>query len=1147
MLKLLAITLSRSSTLLSGDNHNILPEVLERLLPLLAIPSLASLHSEAGAVICRILSLLHTASPGLLEALARGTATLFEGRFGLGRLACCESHSGCTVGTPAAASGLGCQRAAPNTPCTPLGLPSVATCRLFWPASRRSSSVSLLVAACTDAYDVAGVLSTQPGLSASVACYAGALRSTDSAEPPLQLRLDSPAACECLLAGALRMLAHCLRLRPLHLGASLLTPPVLDRCTSLLLSSSRQLQAAGMRFLAAALLAAPLVPCSRAQLLDTISLLLQQHSAAAAEQAAYRPAATNEQQEQPAADAEEWWQALVLLLRVMQDGATADPPSTSQLLPRTFNLAATTAHAAAAPAGGASEASQLALCQLCRDAMLVQPSLLEGSTQLLQLFAGGSGPCRQLLLQCLALYLERQQQLCGDDAVRAALVQALEGTGVTVQVRWALEGLHYTADVGMRWDAVQMFVTMQVVVPGSSFPWSLGTHFFCELQAVPAAEDDEGSARKRRRLRATPSRPASPPQQAQKVLLPPPPSLSAVAAAVARLAADLQDQCRQQSRPDSADAFAALLGLLAPLAPRPAVAMATAVLTAALEAASSSGSRRQSVNVPPEQLGALLQLALAALQAGLVESAASKGEVDASTSLSKLRGYESQLHSVLQRAWHSGSGNAAAGAAAAAAEDSQAMSLICGLAAVQAQLLHPEDLLKLLQQALQQQDVNADGSGGSSGASSVAAAAAVLLPAAACIAAHTRDNKDSAPQATQGGRRSRQPTPNPVVTELHQLVGSAGQQPAAVLTAVAQGLLCAVRHSREALHLETPVLALAAIDAALNGGGSRGSGAFGLSQLLHALEAGSGDGPPAEFRPSLSAAMSEWVRPALEHLAAAQLPVEAQVSLAVCGCLWIGRAEHFMLQSKAPELSPSWHCYLFFCPPARHVAGTQWHHLEPLHLVPWQVALVDATAIFLQRGAQGQLEHARPLVQWLVQAAASPAAPVRAAVLRHAALFGEPQVRWAVVAGPRGGYASMLLQPTCSVHTFVACPPLLSCCPAASPKSSWRCATKKPQRPTQTTCSLNVHSLFHCLPSGHPGTVPRGRAPHPHQGPGGGGGGAGGPGQLFLFQMHTVVHFSLCSVRTGGGGGGGGPGVARCMLSCCVLLTECHAELCWPV
>ena len=367
---------------------------------------------------------------------------------------------------------------------------------------------------------------------------------------------------------------------------------------------------------------------------------------------------------------------------------------------------------------------------------------------------------------------------------------------------------------------------------------------------------------------------------------------------MARLAADLQERCGQQGGPDCAAAFAALLGLLGPLAPRPAVALATSAVTAALEAAGGSGSRRQSVNIPAEQLGALLRLTLAALQAGLVESAASKGEVDASTALAQLRGFESQLHSILQRAWQLGSGGGRAeaateGAALAAAEERQLMSLTAGLAAVQAQLLHPEDLLKLLQQALGQDSHTAEGSGSSSGAHAVAAAAAVLLPAAACIAAHTRDNKDSAPRATQGGRRSRQPTPNPVVTALQQLVGSAGQRPPAVLAATARGLLCAVRHSREALHMETPLLALAAIDAALDGSStatscSAGSGAFGVAQLLHTLELSGSDGPPAEFQPSLSAAMSEWVRPTLEHLAAAQLPAEGQVRLiaeAVCAAI----------------------------------------------------------------------------------------------------------------------------------------------------------------------------------------------------------------------------------------------------------------------
>lgn len=53
---------------------------------------------------------------------------------------------------------------------------------------------------------------------------------------------------------------------------------------------------------------------------------------------------------------------------------------------------------------------------------------------------------------------------------------------------------------------------------------------------------------------------------------------------------------------------------------------------------------------------------------------------------------------------------------------------------------------------------------------------------------------------------------------------------------------------------------------------------------------------------------------------------------------------------------------------------------------------MDAVAVFLQRSAQGQLEHGRSLVQWLLRAAASPSPPVRGAVLRHGLLFAEPQV-----------------------------------------------------------------------------------------------------------------------------------------------------------
>ncbi len=96
MLKLLTITLTRSSSLLvDGDGGaSLLPEVLERLLPLLTRPKLADLHGEVADIACRILSLLARTAPGLAAALARGTLTLFEGA--------CLQHVGVEGRSPSA-------------------------------------------------------------------------------------------------------------------------------------------------------------------------------------------------------------------------------------------------------------------------------------------------------------------------------------------------------------------------------------------------------------------------------------------------------------------------------------------------------------------------------------------------------------------------------------------------------------------------------------------------------------------------------------------------------------------------------------------------------------------------------------------------------------------------------------------------------------------------------------------------------------------------------------------------------------------------------------------------------------------------------------------------------------------------------------
>lgn len=264
------------------------------------------------------------------------------------------------------------------------------------------------------------MLSTQPELIASVSCYAGALRSTDSAEPPLQLRLDSPAACECLLVGLLRMLGYTMRLCPLVLGAAL-GPAPLGHVRMLLLSSSARLQAGAMQLLAVALDGAPPAPCSTVLLLDTLAVMLQRCGKG-------QPAPQADSQ----AQRQDWWQALVALLRVLTDSAALDPAAAPQLLPRVLGLAATAAAACAD-----SAALQLAFCQLCRAVLLEQPGLFEGCcAHLLQLCPAADAASRHALADCLALYLRHQWQLCGGPAVGAAVGQALTAAGLAAEVRW---------------------------------------------------------------------------------------------------------------------------------------------------------------------------------------------------------------------------------------------------------------------------------------------------------------------------------------------------------------------------------------------------------------------------------------------------------------------------------------------------------------------------------------------------------------------------------------------------------------------------------------------------------------------------------------------------------------------------------------
>jgi hypothetical protein len=225
------------------------------------------------------------------------------------------------------------------------------------------------------------------------------------------------------------MLAHCLALRPLQLGAEL-AAPLLERCRTLLLGSSRRLQGFAMAFLAAALNSAPLAPCSAGLLLESLALMLQ-CSPAAPPSAPVGDQQQHQQQVEQQQELEWWWQQLQTLLSVLLDRATACRAAAGLLLPRINGLAVI----AAAATGSLSDSLQLQFCQLCRGALLAQPPLLEGSTQLLQLFSPASPACRQVLLQCLALYLRHQRQQCGSETVSTAVVAALSGAGIAPEVR----------------------------------------------------------------------------------------------------------------------------------------------------------------------------------------------------------------------------------------------------------------------------------------------------------------------------------------------------------------------------------------------------------------------------------------------------------------------------------------------------------------------------------------------------------------------------------------------------------------------------------------------------------------------------------------------------------------------------------------
>ena len=300
---------------------------------------------------------------------------------------------------------------------------------------------------------MATVLSTHPGLSAAVACFPGVLRGEDSAQPPLQLTVGSPAAAELLLEAVLRVLASLLALRPLALLPTL-APRLLPASRHLLLGGSLRLQTGAMRCLAAAALAAPPGALGLPSLMDALE--------AACQRWAGRLAAA-----QPSA-ALEWQQALAELLQALSEVASAGPAQ-ALLLPR---VAALAAGAAAWPC--ATPLLQVPLCRLFLGAVLRQPPLLEAHPHLLQ-----------LLRTC-------------DDSARSALHQAVL---VCLQAH----------------PAPQVHAALQVALAARGALPSGAPAPAAAAAAAAAAVEGGASARKRRRLRATPKKVARAAEGAEPV------------------------------------------------------------------------------------------------------------------------------------------------------------------------------------------------------------------------------------------------------------------------------------------------------------------------------------------------------------------------------------------------------------------------------------------------------------------------------------------------------------------------------------------------------------------------------------------------------------------------------------------------------
>lgn len=225
-----------------------------------------------------------------------------------------------------------------------------------------------------------------PTNSAQVKCNISSLAAADSAQQPLQLQFDGPAACDCMLQTLLRVLSQVVLLQPQSL-ASQLPASLLQGASCLLVCNSCGLQAAALDFVATVLLASSMPRPELRGLPDRLGATLQAFSL---RQATCEPSVRAA-----------WYQGLVKTLHALLN-VISQSHDRRRALQQVASIALNESGSAEM-----GSAQQDALLQLFAEAVLKDPFILQSNVHALDCLKTCSQSSRTALLTAVRWCLDQ--------------------------------------------------------------------------------------------------------------------------------------------------------------------------------------------------------------------------------------------------------------------------------------------------------------------------------------------------------------------------------------------------------------------------------------------------------------------------------------------------------------------------------------------------------------------------------------------------------------------------------------------------------------------------------------------------------------------------------------------------------------------